>query len=120
MSSYLDKEEEEGNVGGDGDGDVDLDGLDLLGGQHPRGQGDLATVDCPKHRQQEQGEDHVDADLHAEPELRVELHHGLEHLELDEDEAGDDGDGAGEGQEEGQSVQEGAKNGAGSGRGEES
>ena len=120
LSSDLDKEEEERNVGGDGDGDIDLDSLDLLGRQHPRGQGDLAAVDSPEHGQEEQREDHVDADLHPEPELGVQLHHGLEHLELDEDEAGDHGDGAGQGQEQGQRVQEGAKDGAGSGGGQKS
>ena len=120
LSFDLDKEEEEGNVGGDGDGDVDLDGLDLLGRKHPRGQGDLAAVDGPEHGQQEQREDHVDANLHPEPELGVKLHHGLEHLELDEDEAGDHGDGAGQGQEQGQRVQEGAEDGAGRGGGQKS
>ena len=118
MSGYLNKEEKECDICGDSDGDVDLDGLDLLGGEHPGGHGDLAAVDRPEHRQQQQREDDVDADLHPEPELSVQLHQGLEHLELDQDEAGDDGDGAGEGEEEGQRVEEGAEDGTRRGRGE--
>ena len=114
------KEEKECNIGGDSDSNVDLDCLDLFGRQHPGGHGHLAAVDCPEHGEEEQGEDHVDADLHTEPELGVKLHHGLEHLELDEDEAGDYGNRAGQGQKQGQSVQEGAENWASGGGGEKS
>ena len=120
MGPYLNKEEEDGNIGGDGDSDVDFDCLDLLGRQHPGGHGYLAAVDSPEHGEEEQGEDHVDTDLHAEPELGVKLHHGLEHLELDEDEAGDHRDGASQGKEEGQRVQEGAEDRASGGGGEKS
>ena len=104
--SHLNQEQEEGEVGGDGEADVDLDGLDLVGGNHPGGHGDLAAVDCPEDGEEEEGEDDVDPDLHTEPELIVQLEQGLEEVELDEDEEDDDGDGAADGEDEGQRVEE--------------
>ena len=114
----LNQEEEERDVGGDRDGDVDLDSLDLLGGEHPGGHGDLAAVDGPEHGEEEEREDDVDADLDPEPELRVQLQQRLEHAEHDQDEADDDGEGGAHRQQQGQRVQESPENGAG-GRGRE-
>ena len=114
----LNQEEEESDVGGDRDGDVDLDCLDLLGGEHPGGHGDLAAVDGPEHGEEEEREDDVDADLDPEPELRVQLQQRLEHAEHDQDEADDHSEGSAHRQQQGQRVQESPENGAG-GRGRE-
>ena len=102
----LNQEEEESDVGGDRDGDVDLDCLDLLGGEHPGGHGDLAAVDGSKDREEEEGEDDVDPNLNTEPELPIQLEQGLEEVELDEDEEDDHGDWAADSQEESQGVEE--------------
>ena len=102
----LNQEEEERDVGGDRDGDVDLDSLDLLGGEHPGGHGDLAAVDCPEDGEEEEGEDDVDPHLDTEPELPIQFKQGLEEVELDEDEEDDHGDRAADSQEESQRVEE--------------
>ena len=116
----MNEEQKESDIGGDSDGDVDLDSLDLVGGEHPGGHGDLAAVDCPKHSEEEQGKDDIDADLNTKPELVVQLHDGLNDVELDEDVADNHGDGAADGEEDGQSVEETAEYGSSSCRGQES
>ena len=103
---HLNQEQEESEVGGDGEADVDLDGLHLVGRNHPGGHGHLAAVDCPEDGEEKEGEDDVDPDLHTEPELIVQLEQGLEEVELDEDEEDDHGDRAADSQEESQCVEE--------------
>ena len=117
--TFLNQEQEEGEVGGDGEADVDLDGLHLVGRNHPGGHGHLAAVDCPEDGEEKEGEDDVDPDLHTEPELIVQLEQGLEEVELDEDEEDDDRDWAADSEEEGQRVEEEPEDGSGRGGGDE-
>merc|ERR1719232_1581862 len=81
---------------------------------------DLAAVDCPKHSEEEQGEDDIDADLNTKPELVVQLHDGLNDVDLDEDVADNHRDGAADGEEDGQGVEETSEYGSSSCRGQES
>ena len=116
---HLNQEQEESEVGGDGEADVDLDGLHLVGRNHPGGHGDLAAVNCPEDGEEEEGEDDVDPHLDTEPELPIQLEQGLEEVELDEDEEDDHGDRAADSQEESQRVEEEPEDGSGRGGGDE-
>ena len=79
---------------------------DLVAGQEPVGEGDLAVVDCSEDGEDEEGRDDVDGDLDAEPELGAVLVAG-DHVE------GEEKGGAGQGQEAGQQVGQVAQGGQG-------
>ena len=89
-----------------------------MGGNHPRGHGDLAAVHCPEDCEEEEGEDDVDPHLDSKPELLVQLEQGLEEVELDEDEEDDHGDWAADSQEESQGVEEEPEDGTSTGGGD--
>ena len=115
---HLNQEQEESEVGRNRQADVDLDGLHLVGGNHPGGHGDLAAVHCPEDGEEEEGEDDVDPHLDSKPELLVQLEQGLEEVELDEDEEDDHGDWAADSQEESQGVEEEPEDGTSTGGGD--